>query len=97
MTLVSVLEKFASFFQIFNFLNFLAAYRGCIPLNTQHSVIEFIKLCLQFLSNVKFSFEEKAKIREILLTGCSSQVYASCIDSHYQFSERSVSSYTYLK
>ena len=105
MTLGSVPEKFASFFQIFNFLKFFAAYRCCFPLNTKQSVTEFIiplhyspvgtKLSLLFLSNVKFSFEEEAKIREILLTGFSSQVYASYTDSHYQFCERSVSSYTY--
>ena len=39
----------------------------------------------------------KRPIREILLTGFSSQVYASYTDSHYQFCERSVSTYTYKK
>ena len=72
---------------------------GCFPLNNKHSVKEFFsplqksrvgtKLNSYFLSYLKFSFLEKAKIREFTLIGFSSEVYASFTDSHHQFRERS--------
>ena len=82
MTLVSVLEKFASFFQIFNFLKFLAAYRGGFPLYTQSSAMKlftlFLKtydgawLYLHFKHSLNFSFERWSKFREFLYVVLSS-------------------------
>ena len=41
MLLLSALEKFASFFQIFNFLKIMATKGDCFPLRTKHIVTEF--------------------------------------------------------
>lgn len=44
MTLHSLLEKFACYFQIFNFLKIMATKGDCFPLSTKHKVTEFFIL-----------------------------------------------------
>ena len=95
--LLSALEKFASFFQIFNFLRIMATKGDCFPLHTKRSMKKFFsplqkshvgtKLASSFLGNLYFSFQERAKTREIK---------SAYTDSYYQSWERSNITHTYL-
>ena len=55
MMLLSALEKFASFLQIFNFLQFVAAKGGCFPLRTKHSEKKFFYLLWKSMGGPKLT------------------------------------------